>query len=146
MAGKGSELQTRLQEENNLAVHVHCNAHNLNLVLFAAFDGNDETRKFFSTLSGLYDFVMNARNHLYQLWKHCDESDCRKRTLNQLSGTRWSARYNAVRAEKDIFGQLLARMEWIEINDPTMQQQLWATAKSYNPKVLLFCLLCGKRS
>ena len=71
MAGKRSGLRTRLQEENNLAVYVHCNAHNLNLVLCAACDGNDETRKFFSTLSGLYDFVMNARNRLYQLWKHC---------------------------------------------------------------------------
>ena len=81
MAGKRSGLRTRLQEENNLAVYMHCNAHYLNLVLCAACDGNDETRNFFSTLSGLYDFVMNAPNRLYQLWTHCDESDCRIRTL-----------------------------------------------------------------
>ena len=72
MAGEKSGLRTRLQELNKHAIYIHCNAHNLNLVMSAVCEGNESSKKFFTTLSGLYSFVMNARNRLYALWSHCD--------------------------------------------------------------------------
>ena len=117
MAGEKSGLRTRLQELNKHAIYIHCNAHNLNLVMSAVCEGNESSKKFSTTLSGLYSFVMNARNRLYALWSHCDRNDCRVRTLKKLCETRWSARYNSVRAVKEMFEEILATLEWVEGND-----------------------------
>ena len=67
MAREKSGLRTRLQELNKHAKYIHRSAHNLNLVMSTVCEGNESSKKFFTTLSGLYSFVMNARNRLYAL-------------------------------------------------------------------------------
>ena len=84
---------------------------------------------------------MNACNRLYQLWKHCHESNCRIRTLKKLSSTRWSARYNAVRAVKEIFGQLLATMEWIGFHDPDGAATVSGYSKELQSKSFIVLLI-----
>ena len=54
MSGRLSGLQTRVKEENNLAIYVHCCAHNLNLVLCDACTECVEAVTFFGTIQKLY--------------------------------------------------------------------------------------------
>ena len=93
------------------------------------------------TLSGLYSFVMNARNRLYALWSHCDGNDCRVRTLKKLCETRWSARYNSVRAVKEMFEEILATLEWVEGNDADGANAALGYIKEIQSKDFIFMLI-----
>lgn len=64
MSGKISGLQQRIQEEEPRALFVHCNAHNLNLVVQDGMEQVLPARKFIGEVKDLINFVRDSPKRL----------------------------------------------------------------------------------
>lgn len=60
VSGKISGLQKRIQEEEDRAIFIHCNAHNLNLAVQDGIENILEARKFIGVIKDLINFVRDS--------------------------------------------------------------------------------------
>lgn len=98
LAGKYSGLQKRIMDMNKLAVFLPCAAHSLNLVGSAAVTKNARAASFFCFMEKLYSFFVNSTSR----WDLLKEAlGANKRVLKRATGTRWSAKFDAVDALND---------------------------------------------
>jgi len=66
VSGKITGLQTRLREIEPRALYVHCNAHNINLVVQDAMEGVPATRKFIGVVKDMINFVKDSPKRISQ--------------------------------------------------------------------------------
>lgn len=95
MAGKYSGLQQRVLDMNALAIFLPCAAHSLNLVGTAAVAGNKMAVSFFCFMENLYTFFVKS-TFRWDLLKNGLGPN--KLVLKRATGTRWSAKFDAVDA------------------------------------------------
>lgn len=95
MAGKYSGLQQRILELNKFAIFIPCAAHSLNLVGVAAVSNNSFATSFFCFMQSIYSFFVNSTLRWDLL---SDTLGTDQFLLKRATGTRWSAKFNAVNA------------------------------------------------
>jgi len=66
VSGKITGLQTRLREIEPRALYVHCNAHNINLVVQDAMERVPATRKFIGVVKDMINFVKDSPKRISQ--------------------------------------------------------------------------------
>lgn len=93
MAGKYSGLQARILAFVSLALFFPCAAHSLNLVGYAAVSKTPKAAQFFCFLEKLYLFFVKSTSR-WDLLKSSLSTNMR--VLKRSSGTRWSAKFEAV--------------------------------------------------
>ena len=77
-------LQAKVLEACPHALHVHCNAHILNLVLSQSLNNIQECKVFFASLNGIATFTSQSSRRMYTLTEHI------KRKIPSLAVTGWS--------------------------------------------------------
>lgn len=97
MKGPYTGVQKRLQEIEKLAVYVHCNAHNLNLVINDAVKEVRAVDSYFTTLQSLNVFFGLSIKRWDILSSLTGESEV---TLKKLNPTRWASRHDSILAVK----------------------------------------------
>lgn len=75
VSGKISGLQMRIREEEPRALFVHCNAHNLNLVVQDAIEKVLLARKFIGTIKDLITFVRDSPKRVAQFKELQNEAE-----------------------------------------------------------------------
>ncbi|CAH1104538.1 unnamed protein product [Psylliodes chrysocephalus] len=101
MSGIHSGLQARIKSKNNLAIYVPCAAHSLNLIGESAAECCFEATKLFMFLQNLYNFFAASTSRWEILNKQLQE---KHKVPKTLSGTRWSARADSVKAVVSGYG------------------------------------------
>lgn len=144
MRGAYKGVQSRIKEENPLALYVHCNAHILNLCLADLSKQVSHVRNVFGTLSALHNFI-NASSkrqavfdnmHLKLNMKMGDGSS----TLKSLSDTRWSCRIDALESVICNYQVVIDSLENISETDSIHGPDANALLKSMKTYEFIFCV------
>nr|XP_047146227.1 uncharacterized protein LOC124819082 [Hydra vulgaris] len=104
MSGVYSGVQTRIKQIQPNAEYVHCNSHNLNLVINDCVNGSHDILSFYATLQNIYLFFGNSIKRWDLLSIFTGESEV---TLKKLNPTRWSGRLQSLTAVKVRFMDIL---------------------------------------
>ena len=98
MNGVHKGLSTRMEECSPLGIYVHCYGHVLNLAIQDAMTQIEPLRNALGTVQALYNFL-EASPKRHALFGDTEvEGEGLKLTLKSLSVTRWSCRWEAVKA------------------------------------------------
>jgi len=84
MRGSYSGVQSRIKDENPLALYVHCYAHILNLCLVDLAKSVSMVRNTFGTLSTLHNFI-KASSKRYAIFKKGQKSNAENKTIPDSS-------------------------------------------------------------
>ena len=103
MAGQYNGLQALLKQKNKSADYVPCAAHSLNLVGEESVKVATKIVNFFGVVQKVYVFF-SASTHRWELFQRETKL---KFTLKSLSQTRWSCHYDAVKALKNNYDDIL---------------------------------------
>lgn len=122
MSGKISGLQTRVKQENDLALYVHCCAHNLNLVLSDACHECTEAVTFFGTIQKLYNFFTSSQPRHNVLESALKELEIPVKRLQKQCETRWYCN-DAVKSIKETYSGLLLALEKLSVRGMLKQRQ-----------------------
>lgn len=107
MSGKHNGVAARMKECSPLALYVHCYGHRLNLALQDAMTAVEPLRNALGTINGLYNFL-EASPKRHALFTDTEvEGEHLVLTLKSLSVTRWSCRWEAVRAVWEQMGRIV---------------------------------------
>ena len=117
MSGKISGLQTRVKQENDLALYVHCCAHNLNLVISDACHGCTDAVTFFGTIQKLYNFFTSSQPQHNVLENALKELGIPVKRLQKQCETRWYCKYDAVKSIKETYPGLLLALEKLSVSE-----------------------------
>lgn len=160
--GSYSGVQSRIKEENLLALYVHCYAHILNLCLVDLAKSVPMVRNTFGTLSTLHNFI-KASSKRYAIFKKLQESNAenktipdhsnidnqkvqedlkniKKKTLKSLSDTRWNCRIEAIKSvleNLETIFQTLLEIESIDTHSGSDAASLSRCVKNFE---FIFCL------
>ena len=107
MSGAFRGLAARMKETSPQAIYIHCYAHLLNLALQDTMTHVEVLRNALGTIQSLYNLIESSpkRHALFQsVTLEGDSSSSLVTTLKSQSKTRWSCRWEAVKA---IDGQLV---------------------------------------
>lgn len=107
MSGKYSGLQARLKSKFPLIDYVPCVAHSLNLVGTSAAECCHQAVSFFGLVQSLYNFFSASTHRWELLTLSIVQIGSSTLTLKSLSGTRWSANADAVKALKKNYCNIL---------------------------------------
>jgi len=118
MSGIYSGLQARIKALNKLAHFVPCAAHSLNLVGTCAAESCTAAVSYFGFVQTLYNFF-SASTYRWQKLK--DSLPVGGLVVKTLSGTRWSARADAVKALSVHYSQIQDAL--IEISSDSTQSE-----------------------
>lgn len=109
MAGRYSGVQARISEENEFALFIPCAGHSLNLVGVKAAECCQEAIRFFDFVQRLYSYFAGSTHR----WKVLTKSLGGNLVVKRLSETRWSARYEAVRALYEGYTDIMSALDEI---------------------------------
>lgn len=126
MSGNYTGLQARIREINELAIYVPCSAHSLNLVGKNAISHIPAAVDFFGVVEKTYEYFVNSTFR----WKELESqlvSD--ELMLKRATGTRWSAKSEAIRALYSCFPKVLDVLNSLSCEDSTQSGESKATAK-----------------
>ncbi|XP_028406786.1 zinc finger MYM-type protein 1-like [Dendronephthya gigantea] len=99
MSGIHKGVAARMKECCPRAVYVHCYAHVLNLALQDTMSEIEPLRNSLGTLQGLYNFLeASPKRHAVFSSVKVDGNFIKNLTLKSMSQTRWSCRWEAVKA------------------------------------------------
>ncbi|KAE9536184.1 hypothetical protein AGLY_007407 [Aphis glycines] len=142
--GAYNGVQSRIKEENPLALYVHCNAHILNLCLVDLSKQISHVRNVFGTLSTLHNFIKasskrqavfdNIRSKLNM--KIGDGPS----TLKSLNDTRWIFRIDALESLIFNYQVVIDSLENISENDSIHGSDANSLLKSMKTFEFLFCV------
>lgn len=113
MLGKHKGVQRRIRDLNPLAEFIPCCNHSLNLSLNDAASASSEIDSFFSIVQRVFTFLSASTNRWDIVKRHCASYANLK--PKQISTTRWSARFNAVKPLRRNLNKILASLD--EIRD-----------------------------
>ena len=113
-------LATRMKECSPLVVYVHCYGHLLNLALQDSMTSIESARNALGTVQKLYTFL-EASPKRHRIFQDLEiEEDHINLTLKSLSATRWSCRWEAVRAVVEQITRIVqALISCSDDRDPT---------------------------
>jgi hypothetical protein len=103
MAGSVSGLQTKMREVEPKALFVHCNGHNLNLVVQDAVSTISQYRDAINMLGTLINFVRDSPKRL-RFFEHLQQPSAK--SLKPYCPTRWVLRESAFKSVKENYEQL----------------------------------------
>lgn len=106
MSGAYNGLQAKIKEKNKNALYVPCAAHSLNLVLQNAANCCLEATDFFNIVEEIYVFFSSSTNR-WQLLVDSAKDDTYFLVPKRINTTRWSSRYDAVKALKHGYEQII---------------------------------------
>ncbi|XP_022168058.1 zinc finger MYM-type protein 1-like [Myzus persicae] len=144
MRGAYKGVQSRIKEENPLALYVHCNAHILNLCLVDLSKQISHVRNVFGTLSTLHNFI-NASSKRQAVFDNMRSKLNMKMgdgpsTLKSLSDTRWSCRIDALESLIFNYQVVIDSLENISENDSIHGSDANSLLKSMKTFEFLFCV------
>ena len=128
MSGLISGLQTRVKEENKLAIYVHCCAHNLNLVLCDACSECNEAVTFFGTVQKIYNYFTQSQPRHNVLEDALKELNLPQKKLQKQGETRWYSRKEALTSVKETYPALLLALEKLSDTDRNVESRAEANA------------------
>ena len=103
MNGVHKGLSTRMEECSPFGIYVHCYGHVLNLALQDTMTQIEPLRNALGTIQALHNFL-DASPKRHALFSDTEvQGEDLKLTLKSLSATRWSCRWEAVKA---VYGQM----------------------------------------
>lgn len=103
MNGVHKGLSTRMKECSPFGIYVHCYGHVLNLALQDTMTQTEPLRNALGTIQALHNFL-EASPKRHALFSDTEvQGEDLKLTLKSLSTTRWSCRWEAVKA---VYGQM----------------------------------------
>ncbi|XP_070379118.1 zinc finger MYM-type protein 1-like [Dermacentor albipictus] len=109
MAGVHGGVQARIKQVNPKALFVPCANHSLNLCGVHSFESVNACVTFFGTLEAMYKFFSSSP----QRWKLLKDAGVAL-TVKNLSQTRWSAHYEAVRAAGRSYELIITTLEALQ--------------------------------
>ena len=113
-----SGVQQRIRELVPHAIHIHCHADCLNLVLVDCVKSNSAASEFFTVVQSLYTFMSTSKAHVVYLEiQNQLHPDQQNRQLQRLSDTRWACRYLSLDVICSTFDSVLATLESIANGD-----------------------------
>jgi hypothetical protein len=120
MSGVHKGLATHMKECSPLVVYVHCYGHLLNLALQDSMTSIQSARNALGTVQKLYTFL-EASPTRHRIFQDLEiEEDHINLTLKSLSATRWSCRWEAVRAVVEQITRIVqALISCSDDRDPT---------------------------
>lgn len=124
MSGTYKGVAARMKEQNPHVMYVHCYMHSLNLALVDASKGISSVRNVFSTLQQIYCFIEASpkRHAVFATVKSSasavKDGGNENLSLKALSDTRFSSRYESLRAVHLHLVDILHTLENIETTDP----------------------------
>lgn len=105
MSGQYNGLQSRIREVNDLSTFVPCCAHSLNLVGHNSITGIKTAVDFFSIVERTYEYFVKSTYRWNQLSTQLNENEI---MLKRATGTRWSAKSEAIRALHSSFAKVIS--------------------------------------
>lgn len=144
MRGSYKGIQSRIREDNSLALYVHCNAHILNLCLIDLAKQVNYVRDVFGTLNTLHNFINGSskRQAIFdKIRSKLNLKTCDGQTnLKSLSDTRWSCRIDALQAIIIHFQVVVVPLEKISENDSVCGSDTNSILKSIKTFEFIFCI------
>lgn len=132
MRGRYRGVSSRFLQEESRATYIHCHAHVLNLTLAKACTSVQNVRNVLGLVDTLYKLLEgSAKRHVR--FKGIQESvDSTKPTtaLKRICDTRWSSRYEAVRAIKVTFKAIVQTLQNIASDDAELRSDAVCLQKS----------------
>jgi hypothetical protein len=128
MSGVHNGLQAKIKERHTKNAHyMHCNAHNLNLVIVDISKSCTFVEEFFNTMQAVYVMCSASTKRFARLEELVNarvtnnkgegSGSNQSTTVGKLSNTRWNCRYENVKRVKEKFKELLTLIrEIIEEN------------------------------
>ncbi|XP_066587629.1 zinc finger MYM-type protein 1-like [Prorops nasuta] len=108
VSGNITGLQRRILEQENRAIYVHCNAHNINLVVQDSFQKIANLRNFLLTIKDLITFIRESPKRLgeFKNLKVQNELDDNI-NLRTFCPTRWTVRIASLKSIRSNYEMLL---------------------------------------
>lgn len=144
MSGIYGGLQAKILEESPTAFYVPCSNHSLNLVGNNAAECCRYALSYFDFVQNLYTFF-SASTYRWEMLKSHILS---KRTVKQLSDTRWSARVDAVSALRESYGEIkkaLIKVSESETERPSTKLEANSLAKKFDKHEIAFMTILRDR-
>ncbi|CAF1670257.1 unnamed protein product, partial [Didymodactylos carnosus] len=114
MRGKFKGVSTRITQIIPTALYVHCNGHVRNLCLVDVSEAVVDVRNCFGVVKSLYNFI-EASPKRHQVFKDLQkECGVVPVSLKELCDTRWTCRYESLKAISSRFSEILSTLELIE--------------------------------
>ena len=136
MAGIYNGVQAHITQTNRFAKYVPCTAHSLNLVGVHAAAVNSTMQTFLANVQKIYNFFVSSTSRWEILKKHVTV------TLKGHCETRWSSKYNSVKALRNQMPEVLLALKEIAKNSSNAKtnsnaEVLISQMKFYNFILLL---------
>ena len=146
MRGLYSGVAARFKQENPLSFYVHCYAHVLNLCIVDACSSVAVIRNAFGVMSSLHNLLeASAKRHaIFEKFKDTNFAGGSE-TLKSLSDTRWSCRFEAIRAISDNFDAITKALEELAENDQKCGSQANQLLKCVQDFEFILCLFFLRR-
>lgn len=113
-------FRKKIKEIQPNAEYVHCNSHNLNLIVNDSVKSCKEVMSFYSTLENIYVFFGNSVKRWDILSKFTGESQI---TLKKLNPTRWAGRLQSITAVKIRFVDILKALTEINLKSNKKEER-----------------------
>ncbi|XP_060846259.1 zinc finger MYM-type protein 1-like [Rhopalosiphum padi] len=138
MSGSHSGVQKRISDIIPSASYVHCNAHNLNLVLCDLAKSTPKVSQFFDTLQDVFLFYSKSAPR----WASLALGDSvAKIVLKKVCTTRWEAKHKAVYALKTRFIDVLKSLSNLSLTSLKTDEKLKASSLKKKIESYEFVLL-----
>lgn len=134
MSGKYSGLQARIKQVNRHATYIPCSAHSLNLVAQNSVTHNAVAVQFFNIVGALYDFFVDSTWR----WKELEAQLKDNSVVKRPTGTRWSAKHDAIRALHSSLPTILIVLNSFLSESSNQKDESKATAKGLIKKLCQF--------
>ena len=131
MSGVHSGLAVRMKAVSPLAIYLHCMGHQLNLTVKDTVTTVKILSEALGTVQSLYTFI-EASPKRHAIYMECDVNNNDTgfiRTLKSLSITRWTCRYDAVRAVDEELPRIVICLDKIQ-NDKSSDAKTSSEAMS----------------
>lgn len=126
MSGIYGGLQTQIRAKNDLAIFVPCGAHSLNLVGKNSVSKIPTAVQFFSIVESTYEYFVNSTFRWQELNANLTEKNELK--LKRATGTRWSAKRDAILALHSCFEKVLNVLKSLASENSTQCDESKANA------------------
>uniref|UniRef100_H2YLA9 HAT C-terminal dimerisation domain-containing protein n=1 Tax=Ciona savignyi TaxID=51511 RepID=H2YLA9_CIOSA len=113
ISGKYKGVQAIIRERCSVAYYIPCTAHSLNLIGKCAAECCPNAVEFFNLLQNLYSWFVSSTHRWQVHRKHLRGLPVTK----ALSDTRWSARYDAVRALNKGYHENMSALEELQSDE-----------------------------